>query len=145
MKLEKDCPFCKIDLDKTRVLEDHQVYFVALSNPRLIEGHLLVVPKRHVEKPWELTSEEISTVYNTILKYQKRIIEKFTCGCDIRQNYRPFLPQGRVKVDHVHFHLLPRELEDEYFKTVQISEKELWVDLSEEEIAKMKGLLDDKN
>lgn len=34
-----------------------------------------------------LTPEERLTVYDTVLRYQERIIERFTTGCDVRQNY----------------------------------------------------------
>lgn len=137
---EKECPFCKIDPEHTEVIEENPLYLVILSNPRLILGHTLVLPRRHVEQPWELKPEERVAVYDTVLRYQQRIIDRFATGCDVRQNYRPFIPQGRLKVDHVHFHLLPRTLEDEYFKVAQVGEKSLWTDLSAEERQNLKKL-----
>ncbi len=122
-----DCPFC--DLQKanaTRVIESKQHCYVILSNPRLMEGHTLVIPKRHVEKPWELTVEERKELLDTVLEHQKRITETHAKGCDIRQHYRPFMTQSNVKVNHVHFHLQPRGMEDELYKESQVHENTLW-------------------
>lgn len=138
---KKECPFCEIDPEHTEVIEEHPLYLVILSNPRLILGHTLVLPKRHIEQPWNLTPKERSAVYDTVLRYQQRIIERFATGCDVRQNYRPFIPQSRLKVDHVHFHILPRELQDEYYRVAQVGEKDLWEDLSREERRMLKNLL----
>ena len=53
-----DCPFCNINSEKTRILEDKKFVRVIFSNPRLMPGHLLIIPKRHVEKISELNKEE---------------------------------------------------------------------------------------
>jgi ATP adenylyltransferase len=136
---KKVCPFCEIDLGKTEVIEESELCFVALSNPRLIVGHLLVIPKRHVERPWELSAKEAAALYEVVIRYQKKIVDLgIATGCDVRQNYRPFIPQGKIKVDHMYFHLLPREPEDEYFEKVQIGERDLWRDLSQTERQKLK-------
>jgi histidine triad (HIT) family protein len=136
-----DCPFCCIAHEKERVILETPHTIVIISNPYLVEGHLLVIPKRHIEKPWEMTTEERRELFDTVLLMQKRIIEKFSTGCDIREHYRPFLPQSRVKVDHIHFHLHPRELEDPLYTKSQIGERELWKDLSEGTTEKIKKIL----
>ena len=43
------------------------------SNPRLMEGHLLVIPKRHVEKLSELNEEERKELFDTVIEYQEKI------------------------------------------------------------------------
>lgn len=135
-----NCPFCTIDEVKTKVLKEGKSYFVALSNPRLVPGHLLVIPKRHLEKPSQLTQEERKEIFNTIIELEEKILEKFSLGCDIRTHYRPFIKQGWVKVDHLHFHLQPRNPEDELYQKTQRYEKDLWKELSEEERKKFSKL-----
>ncbi|MEK7477940.1 MAG: hypothetical protein AAB645_01045 [Patescibacteria group bacterium] len=54
------------------------------------------------------------------------ILNKFSSGCDVRQNCRPFMKQTDLKIDHLHFHLQPRELNDELYKKCQIHEKEIF-------------------
>ena len=131
-----NCPFCEIDKTRTRVIQETLHARVILSNPRLMPGHTLVIPKRHIEKPSEFTAEERQEIFNTVLAMQEKIMAVFSSGCDIRQNCRPFMPQSRVKVDHVHFHLQPREMEDELYQVSQIHEKQLWQDLAQEEMEK---------
>lgn len=104
-------------------------------------GHFLVSPKRHVEKPWELTPEELQAVFELILFVQKRITERLSAGADVRQNYRPFLKQSRLKIDHVHYHVMPRNLEDELYDRAEKYETDLFADLSDEEHDKMAKLL----
>ncbi len=130
------CPFCEINPQKTFVIEDKEFCRVIFSNPRLKPGHLLVIPKRHVEKPFELNEAERREIFDTVLEYQKKILEKMASGCDIRQNCRPFLPESEIKVDHVHFHLLPREMSDEIHLATS-GQSALFSPLSEEERNKM--------
>lgn len=136
-----NCPFCIIDKVKTKVLKEGKSYFVALSNPRLVPGHLLVIPKRHLERPSQLTQKERKEIFNAIIELEEKILKKFSSGCDIKTHYRPFIKQGWVKVDHLHFHLHPRNPEDELYQKTQIYEKDLWQDLSEEETEKFSKLL----
>src|SRR5689334_19599682 len=111
-----ECPFCNLNNETSRLIRETEHVAVILSNPRLMEGHVLVVPKRHVEQPWGLTPSERTELFDTVLDTQHRIIAAFATGCDIREHYRPFLPQSRTKIDHIHFHLHPRELEDALYE-----------------------------
>jgi len=128
------CVFCEINPNVTNIIQEKQLVIVAMSNPRLVKGHLLVIPKRHVERPSELNDEERKEFFDTAIEFQEKIISKLSTGCDIRQHFRPFLPESRIKVDHVHFHLLPRDFADELFKKCLVFEKEIFQDLTEEEV-----------
>lgn len=132
-----DCPFCNIDKERTIVVKEGKYGLVVLSNPRLVDGHLLVIPKRHIEKPSQMTKEERREIFDTILEFQEKVLNKFASGCDIRQNCRPFQKQNEVKVDHVHYHLLPREFKDELYQKCQIFETEIFRMLTEEEKEKL--------
>jgi len=100
-------------------------------------GHLLVIPKRHVEKPSELNEQERAELFETVIEFQEKILNKISSGCDIKQNYRPFQKQNRLKVNHLHFHLQPRELFDELYKKCQIFQKDIFKDLSQQELSEM--------
>ena len=135
------CPFCEYVLSKKeKMIQEGKNVFVILSDPRLMPGHLLVIPKRHVVKLSELNFEERKEFFDTIIEFQEKVVEKFSTGCDLRQNYRPFLKEGKLKVDHVHMHLLPREFEDEYYEKCQFSEKDIFKDLSDGERKKFSKL-----
>lgn len=130
-----DCPFCGIlETETERVIRQGTNTAVFLSNPRLMPGHTLVVPKRHIEKPWELDPKEILEIFEQIRFIEDRLLNSgLATGCDIRQNYRPFMQQGRIKIDHVHFHILPRTMEDELYQKSMRHETELFLDLEDEE------------
>jgi diadenosine tetraphosphate (Ap4A) HIT family hydrolase len=90
----------------------------------------LIIPKRHVEKLWKITNEEEREIFQFLKYFQKKITDKLSVGCEIRQNYRPFLKQSAVKVNHIHFHLLPREFEDEIYQKLS-SMKEMYFKASQ--------------
>ncbi|MBU3918626.1 HIT family protein [Patescibacteria group bacterium] len=136
-----NCVFCEIDKERTRIIEEKEYTLVILSNHRLMEGHLLVIPKRHVEKISELNKEEKKELFDTVTEYQEKILKNIAKGCDIRQNYRPFQAEDNLKVDHLHIHLQPREFEDELYDKSQIFEKEVFKELPAEEAKRISDLL----
>jgi diadenosine tetraphosphate (Ap4A) HIT family hydrolase len=128
------CPFCDaVTNGSGRLITSRTHVFVVLSDPRLVAGHVLVVPKRHTLKLSELEHEEQKELFDTVVEFQKKIIKIYATGCDIRQNYRPFLKQGELKVDHIHIHLIPREFEDELYQKTQQFEKNIFQPLTETE------------
>jgi diadenosine tetraphosphate (Ap4A) HIT family hydrolase len=136
------CRFCEEFKKNKLIISSSDHAFALLSNPRLVEGQSLVIPKRHVEYPGELTDNEIIDIFQLIEKIRKRMLDSgMATGVDIRQNYRPFLTQSRVKVDHIHFHVLPRTNEDELYGRSMRFETELFTDLSAEEINKVRKQL----
>lgn len=134
------CPFCEINNERTRIIKSKKHVFVVLSNPRLMPGHLLIISKRHVEKISELDDNEKKELFDTIIEFQEKILSKLSMGCDIRQNYRPFLKQNNLKINHLHMHLLPRTFRDELYLKSQVFEKEIFKELSKDEIIKFSKL-----
>ncbi len=137
------CPFCNIDPIITQVIKDGAYTKVIMSNPSLMKGHLLVIPKRHVERISELTKEEQDELFCLTVEFQERILKTLAKGCDIRQNYRPFQQDGPIKRSHLHVHILPRELCDELYEQCQYLETELFEKLTEEEKLSVANLLKD--
>jgi len=84
-----------------------------------------------------MSDGEAADVWALIKKYQKLLAEHIGEGCDIRENYRPFLKQSSLKVDHIHWHLIPRTNQDEIYLKTQIGEKELFRNLSEDELDRL--------
>ena len=139
--IKKPCPFCNINKEKTKIVSSKPYTMVSLSNPRLVPGHLLVIPKRHIEKLFDLTKKEKNEIIDTVIEFQKKILSRVSSGCDIRINYRPFQKQSRLKVDHLHIHLIPREFKDDIYKKIQINETKLFKNLSPIEVKKISSLL----
>ena len=132
------CVFCNLNLERTRVISESENIFAILSNPALVEGHCLVIPKRHVEKLNELSEDERVDLFEQMIKLQELLSKQYNSGCDIRQNYRPFQKEGDLKVNHLHIHLQPRNFEDELYHKCQVFEKDLFRMLNENELDEVK-------
>lgn len=129
---KKECPFCNI-AKKERILRDGKSVYVILSNPRLMPGHLLVISKRHVQKLGDLSAKERKELMDMVIEFEEKILSAYALGCDIRQNYRPFLENDGIVVKHLHIHLQPREFHDELWQKSQQSERPLFEKLSVKE------------
>ncbi len=138
MSTTKDCPFCHI---QDRVLLQNDLAQAFLSDPRKVAGHFLVTPRRHVEKPWELTKDELLAVFDLLNQLEQKLEGKLGDGFDVRQNYRPFLEQSRLKVDHVHYHLIPRRKFDKIHDVAERFETVLFEKLTDQEADQIRPLL----
>ncbi|MDL2341869.1 MAG: HIT family protein [Patescibacteria group bacterium] len=135
-----NCPFCD---PLERVIKSNHTAQVLLSDPRKVPGHILVMPKRHVLAPWDLTQQELQDIFELIFFVEKKIIGKLGDGCDIRQNYRPFMKQNALKIDHVHFHVIPRSYQDYIYSVAEKYETDLFAELDDLERDEVTKLLAD--
>jgi histidine triad (HIT) family protein len=134
MSDEKKCVFCDIkESINTRIIEETKNTYTILSNPALMKGHCLVIPKKHVESLSELNDDVRQELFEQVVRMQSLLIRKFM-GCDIRQNYRPFQKQDDLKINHLYIHLQPRELYDELYEKCMIYEKDVFKKLSQEQL-----------
>jgi len=131
--MSERCVFCDVNSMNGRILDESKNTITILSNPCLVKGHVLVMPKRHVEKLSEFNKEERVELIEQVTKIQEKLLEKFK-GCDVRQNYRPFQKEDGLKIDHLHIHLQPRELFDELYEKCQVHEKKIFKKLNKEEL-----------
>jgi len=139
-----ECRFCKIATENSeRIIRSTKHTFTVLSDPKLMSGHLLIIPRRHVEKLSELSKEERTDLFEEVINLQEKILKNIAPGCDICEHYRPFIPDNKLKVSHLHIHLRPRELDDELYEKVQIREKDVFKDIENKEWKKYKELLKD--
>ncbi len=135
----KDCPFCEAG---ERALKENEHAFALLSNPRKVPGHVLVVPKRHVEEPWELTMAERSDIFALLDQITRKIIDsKLGDGVDVRQNYRPFMQKGKLSVKHIHYHAVPRTQDDYIYQISEKYDTELFAELDTSEAKEVTSLL----
>jgi len=135
---ETNCPFC--NLKPGGVLKSNEHALVVLSDPRKVPGHTLVLPKRHIEEPWQLTADELTDVFKLIFYVEQRFLGKLGDGVDIRQNYRPFKKQDALKKNHVLFHVVPRAKDDYIYSVSEKFEKDLFAKLDKlerDEVAKL--------
>ena len=107
----KDCLFCKIingEIPSRTVYEDEIIKVIMNINPAT-NGHLLVIPKKHMENIFDLEEKvlthSLKVVKETIYPQLK---EKLHCeGLTLAQNNE--LGQ---EIKHYHIHLIPRYQND---------------------------------
>jgi diadenosine tetraphosphate (Ap4A) HIT family hydrolase len=98
------CPFCNHH-ELEIVLENHLAISFYDKFP-VQKGHLLVIPKSHVESYFDASDEQISAIHQ-LLKKGKAFIEQefspdgFNIGVNVGYH-------GGQTVPHLHFHLIPR-------------------------------------
>lgn len=136
---ETACPFCN---PTDRVLKENEHALLILSNPRKVPGHFLVLPKRHIEEPWQLTADELTDIFKLIFVAEKVILKgALGTGVDIRQNYRPFKKQDELKKNHVLFHVVPRAKDDYIYSVSEKFEHDLFAELDALERKEVEKLL----
>ena len=115
MSPAKSCPFCQLGPDSARIIRTGRLWRSFLSDPRLVPGHTLVIPSRHVESPTQLEAAEIQAIFGEIRRLQAKLLDSGALGVDQWQKTRPAVAENGRKVDHVHFHVLASNPGDELY------------------------------
>jgi histidine triad (HIT) family protein len=105
---DKDCPFCKMarhELDHVPVLEEKDVLAIMDLYPAT-PGHVLVLPKKHVETLYEMSPDLGAHLVTTTITVAKAIKEKLSPdGLNLIQSND--VAAGQT-VPHFHIHIVPR-------------------------------------
>ncbi|AQT69825.1 HIT-like protein [Anaerohalosphaera lusitana] len=110
-----DCIFCKIvkgEIPSNKLYEDEQVLAFLDIGP-LSEGHSLVIPKDHFERFDQCPPDTLAKVIAAANKLAKAVAAATECD-----GYNVLCNTGRAAgqaVDHVHFHIIPRNQGDGLF------------------------------
>ena len=106
----ENCIFCEVVAGKspsTKFYEDDD--FVVIKNIYpVVEGHLLVVSKKHYDSFFGMPSE----LYGKALVVAKKVSEQ-----EGIKDFNFVVNQGRVAgqiISHFHLHILPRREDDEF-------------------------------
>ena len=99
--MNEESVFSKIirgDIPSHKVYEDEQTYAFLDINP-LSDGHVLVVPKKQVDKIYDLDDDTYQALFATVKKVAKRINEVL--------GVRAGLVVEGLEVPHAHVHVVP--------------------------------------
>jgi len=100
------CTFCtKQVIDYQKYYEDDLVVALYCFRP-MYPGHCLILPKRHIERFEELTSDEMLAVQKTICLTHKAVKNLFQAS-----SYLLLQKNGKEvgqSQPHLHFHYIPR-------------------------------------
>lgn len=107
-----DCIFCKIasgEIQGMRVYEDAETLaFMDLAKD--VDGHVLVIPKKHCKNILDCDAETLSAVMNTVKKVSLHLTEK--CGYDGVNLLNASDESAGQSMPHFHIHIIPRRKND---------------------------------
>jgi histidine triad (HIT) family protein len=105
--MNEDCIFCKIvsgEIPAEKVLETKNFIVIKDANPK-VEGHSLVIPKKHCNSFLDLSRKQ----YEDFLVTAKEAVGTFSGDFNLVINNGSVA--GQV-VKHLHMHILPRKFGD---------------------------------
>jgi len=113
MKNEKRCPFCEIvkhERQAVIVYEDDDILAIMDMFPATT-GHVLVLPKQHVENIFSLREDLASRIMVTATRIAKAIKQELhPDGINLIQSNE--LAAGQT-IPHFHLHIVPRYKDDQ--------------------------------
>lgn len=103
-----DCLFCKIikgEIPCYKIYEDE--YTLAfLDIAKDVDGHTLVIPKKHYENILDCDKETLNHVMNTIKLISNHYVTK--CGFSGINLINNNGESAEQAIKHLHFHIIPR-------------------------------------
>ena len=106
----EDCIFCKIsngDIQEERIYESDNFFVVNDANP-VVEGHCLIISKKHYETIFDLPSSLGIELIKIIQEQGKRLLDNgLADGIKVVQNN--YEASGQV-VKHFHLHIIPEKM-----------------------------------
>ena len=97
------CPFC--DLKSKYIILENENAVLTVNLFPYIDGHLMVIPKRHVEKFTNLQKEEWSS-FRKLIDVGIKLINKELKVENTNILYREGKKSG-MSLKHIHIHVLP--------------------------------------
>jgi diadenosine tetraphosphate (Ap4A) HIT family hydrolase len=106
--MDHDCPFCTASPD--RVWMETEIAWATPDMYPAADGHMLVVPRRHVASVFDLTPDEQSKLWDLVARVREHLQREhrpdaFTVGIN------DGLAAGQT-IPHAHVHVIPRHLGD---------------------------------
>ena len=104
-----DCIFCKIlkgELPCMKIYEDERTLSF-LDIAKDVDGHILVIPKKHVTNILDADGETLSHVMNTVKKIGVHLTEN--CGYEGMNILNANNECSGQTVFHLHIHVIPRK------------------------------------
>ena len=108
----EDCVFCKIISGEfsTRKIYEDEFTLAFLDISKDVDGHILVVPKKHVKNILDCDNETLARVMDTVKKVSNHLIQN--CGYDGVNLLNASDESAGQSVFHLHIHIIPRKKED---------------------------------
>lgn len=108
----ENCVFCKIIngvFSSYKIYEDEYTY-AFLDIAKDVDGHILVVPKKHVTNILDCDQETLNHVFTTVKKISNHLVDN--CGYDGVNLLNASDESAGQTVFHLHIHIIPRKKND---------------------------------
>ena len=106
------CIFCKIaagEVPSRKIFEDeHTLAFLDIAGD--VDGHILVIPKKHVKSILDCDGETLERVMGTVKTVAGNLVEN--CGYDGVNLLNASGESAGQSVPHFHIHIIPRKAGD---------------------------------
>lgn len=106
-----DCLFCDYNNpERNTIILESDLAYARWDNYAVSNGHAEIVPKRHVESYFDLTDEELLSIYDLLKQVKKIIDNKYHPDA-----YNIGVNDGEVAgrtIHHCHIHIIPRYIGD---------------------------------
>lgn len=109
----KECVFCKIvsgEIPSLKIFEDDQT-IAFLDIAKDVDGHILVVPKKHCKNILDVDNETLCSVAQTVKIVSNHLSEH--CGYDGVNLLNASDESAGQSVPHFHVHIIPRKYGDQ--------------------------------
>ncbi len=109
----ENCVFCKIisgEFSSKKIYED-EFTLAFLDIAKDVDGHILVVPKKHVKNVLDADEETLNHVMKTVKKVSNYLTQN--CGYEGVNLLNASEECAGQTVPHLHIHIVPRKSRDE--------------------------------
>ena len=107
-----DCIFCKIvsnEIPSMKVYEDERTV-AFMDNAKDVDGHILVIPRKHCRSILDCDSETLTAVMQTVKTVAMLLTTK--CGYEGVNLLNASEECAGQSVPHFHIHIIPRKNND---------------------------------
>lgn len=127
------CPFCSQEILSKQVVFEGEGAYALLNYKPAVPGHMMIIPKRHVERFEDLTSAEAAEIHAMIARVDRAEQKAFgATGYTLLQKNGAEAGQS---VPHIHFHYFPRKTgNSNLWLAFKIFTAHLFDPMSEEEL-----------
>lgn len=108
----ENCVFCKIisgEFSSRKIYEDDKT-LAFLDVAKDVDGHILVVPKKHCKNILDVDVETLEAVMKTVKLVSNHLTEN--CGYDGVNLLNASDESAGQTVPHLHIHIIPRKSND---------------------------------
>ena len=104
--INMSCIFCDIIKDKKEIILENELAVSFYDSFPVSQGHTLIIPKRHCEAYFDLTSEEMKAMFE-LSQEVKKLLDNLHHPDGYNIGFNAGVDAGQ-SVMHCHMHVIPR-------------------------------------